>query len=224
MGRRPQDQKENRAGQVEKDPCPAGRGLQGPAVLLLHAVEQPPRVCQRTRNQDYRRHPNLCRRRQRGCLDQSQALQDRCAGKPDGTGRLPAGCIHRPRPALGQPRLQLARAQGRRLRLVAQAHGNDPQAGRHRQDRPLQRLRILLGSPRRSRECSQRQVGSRTRHGSAQALQGPERNRRGSRLPHTRSCSHEEEERLPRHEDRTVRMGLFQGLLRFGERIPAAQL
>ena len=112
---------------------------------LRSRVDRAARLRGRAGSPDHRRRPDLRRPRQRRPPRPSRALPRRRRG-----GHA-AGHVLGHRPAVGQPALRLARAAAAAIRLVDGASAPHARAVRPRADRPLPRLRRLLGGARRAR-------------------------------------------------------------------------
>src|SRR6266508_6307310 len=129
-----------------------------------------------------RRRADLRRPGRRGRHRPSGAL-------PEGAGRRRSdGQAQRGRAALGQPALRLERAQGRGLPLVDRTLPAHVRARRRRPDRPLPRLRGLLGGARAEQDGEKRTLAPRPRRGPLQRRRSCARasaaRRRGSRRDH----------------------------------------
>ena len=123
--------------------------------------------------------------------------------------RRAAGRVRRDGTALAQPALRLARAPRRRLPLVGRAPAARVPARRSGEDRPLPRLRLVLGRSGREPERRGRPLAPRARRGRLPGRRGgarpARRDRGGSRRDHGARPPPAPRARLPRHGRPPVR-------------------
>ena len=158
----------------------------------------------RARRAAHRRRADLRRPRRRRPPDLAGAVPARAAG-----GRA-ARRVHRQGPALGQPDLRLARAAPPPLPVVGRAAATHVRDGRHDADRPLPRVRRLLGGAggcarRRRRPLDPRAGGGAVPGGGARARRA-RRHRRGPRRHHRAGRAAAPVAGLPRHGRAPVRL------------------
>ena len=158
----------------------------------------------RARRAAHRRRADLRRPRRRRPPDVAGAVPARAAG-----GRA-ARRVHRQGPALGQPDLRLARAAPPPLPVVGRAAATHVRDGRHDADRPLPRVRRLLGraggcARRRRRPLDPRAGGGAVPGGGARARRA-RRHRRGPRRHHRAGRAPAPVAGLPGHGRAPVRL------------------
>ncbi len=127
--------------------------------------------------------------------------------------RHAAGRLHRQGPAVGQPAVRLAGAAAARVSLVDRALPPHVRALRRRADRPLPRLRLLLGgaarcAPRAERPLAPRAGTRAVRRRRSTALGRPAADRRGPRRDHARGHAVAPVARAPRDGRPAVRVRL----------------